>query len=443
MNHMQRIRRVVSVFGITLLLLTVLAATGMAENTGDQSRSLYNELAAGFDYRINLVGYGIYREVEESPVNSGNIFIIPRYQMEAELRPDFYLNFRRLELILKPRFEFRRLWWEDGILKGSSDNEDDEYINEWLARLRLSDKVFISYGRENLQWGPAYLLSPSNPFNRDNGRNNPELELAGMDFARLVLIPNDHWTASLIANVDKGEQDVDFDFSKQRDYFTPPWTTEKTDLLAALTEVYGTDIDAIQQRFARKFKKTYAAKIDYTADGKFFSFIPSVREDDDPRFGFFGGWNATNALLLYAEGSIGSDSAGGTDLLAGSAYTLTSGANISFEYFHKEEGCTDDPLGDCFAPGGHEGIIPGDAFIRKNYGFVQYYDTGILNSIDLTLRMIYDFDDQSSQGIGIVQYEVNDNSRLFFIGNLTTGDDETEFGSFLDYMLMMGASYTF
>jgi hypothetical protein len=32
------------------------------------------------------------------------------------------------------------------------------------ARLRLTECLFVSYGRENLQWGPSALFSPSNPF---------------------------------------------------------------------------------------------------------------------------------------------------------------------------------------------------------------------------------------------------------------------------------------
>jgi hypothetical protein len=46
--------------------------------------------------------------------------------------------------------------------------------------------LYLSYGRENLQWGPSYLFSPSNPFFHDNGRSNPKKEIPGMDFARLV-----------------------------------------------------------------------------------------------------------------------------------------------------------------------------------------------------------------------------------------------------------------
>ena len=32
------------------------------------------------------------------------------------------------------------------------------FVNEWLLRLRLYEGCFLSYGRENLQWGPAYLF---------------------------------------------------------------------------------------------------------------------------------------------------------------------------------------------------------------------------------------------------------------------------------------------
>ena len=210
---MQRIWRQVSIIGITWLLLLTWISSGVAGNGENTDQSLSDELVEGFDARINLVGFGTYRKVADSAVNRGNIFLIPRYQLEADFRPDFYLNFRRLDLIFKPRFEVRRLWVEDGILEGSADTEDDVFVNEWLARIRLNDMLFASYGRENLQWGPSYLLSPSNPFNRHNGRNNPELELPGMDFARLVWIPNDRWTASFIANLGEGALDTDIDFS--------------------------------------------------------------------------------------------------------------------------------------------------------------------------------------------------------------------------------------
>ena len=68
----------------------------------------------------------------------------------------------------------------------------------------MRENLFVSYGRENLQWGPSFLFSPSNPFFQDNGRRNTYLEVPGMDFGRLVFIPASAWAISFIANTGEG-----------------------------------------------------------------------------------------------------------------------------------------------------------------------------------------------------------------------------------------------
>ena len=74
------------------------------------------------------------------------------------------------------------------------------FVNEWFFRYRLTDRFFASYGRENLQWGPSFLISPSNPFIERNGKNNPYLEVPGLDYAKINWIVDSSWSAQLIAN---------------------------------------------------------------------------------------------------------------------------------------------------------------------------------------------------------------------------------------------------
>ena len=136
------------------------------------------------------------------------------------------------------------------------------YVNEWLVRLKARDNLFVSYGRENLQWGPSFLFSPSNPFFQDNGRSNPFLEVPGMDFARVVWIPHSLWTASFIVNMDEGRNTL-----------------------------LGPD----------PFEKIYALKIDYTGRENYASIILS-QKDYKKSMGFFGGWTVSDAFLVYGEG---------------------------------------------------------------------------------------------------------------------------------------------
>ena len=162
-------------------------------------------LSEHFSFDFRILTYGIIQEPANSSQNPGNNFLqMPHYLADLEIRPDLRLNIDPLELSVKPRMRLEYSFWQEGNRKGESEWDDDWYINEWLARLKVLENLFISYGRENLQWGPSYLFSPSNPFFQDNGRRNPYLEVPGMDFGRVVWIPGSSWTISFIANTDEG-----------------------------------------------------------------------------------------------------------------------------------------------------------------------------------------------------------------------------------------------
>jgi len=273
----------------------------------------------------------------DSTENPNNDFLeIPRYSLELEPRPDFFLDFRKIKLLVKPRLNLKWERWEDGSRSGDTDADSDLFINEWLVSLRLIKDLFASYGRENLQWGPSYLISPSNPFFRDNGLSNPKREVPGMDFARLVWVPGSAWGFSLIANVDKGRQEFISD----------------------------------------DFEPTYALKADYITYRKYLSLIASYRENDRGHLGAYAGWTVSNALLLYGEGTVSQ----GTNalypvadpaapfgirmsptredetslegvLLLGGSYTLEAGPTLTAEYVFNSEGYTDSEAELCFELG--------------------------------------------------------------------------------------------
>ena len=397
---------------LLLFLLLFVAATrlgsivGAAEShggPGDESRllkELGEEARRGFSARISLLGFGVAVQPVNSLLNPNNTLEIPRYVMELDLRPDFNLNFRQVELSVRPRLNLRWQWWEDGVRQGDNEGDADVFAYEWLARYRLTDQLFASYGRENLQWGPSYLLSPSNPFNQDNGQNNPMLEVPGLGYGRAVWIPSQSWTASFIANTNKGRLEL-----------------------------------------IRDFKKTYAIKLDYTIEKKYFSLIPSYREDGEFSVGFFGGWTVSDALLLHVEGSV-PDRIDEAAILIGGAYTLEWGPTIVAEFFHDGSGCALKSIVQCFARGfGTD--QPANILIRQNYLLVQYAHTRIMDTtLNLTLRWIRDLDDDSNRIISIFEYGLTDRTQLFAIGNVDIGNKDAEFGSLLNYSLMAGVRFT-
>ena len=448
-------------FVILFILLCLLwkhsFATVIKESTGEsvqpkgvksQFSKLWEELSGGFEYSVRILASGTCQDPANSSQNPDNDFFqIPRYLADLELRPDFYLNFRLLELSAKPRVNLEWRAWEEGDREGETDWDDECFVNEWLARIRVTESLFISYGRENLQWGPSYFFSPSNPFFRDNGRSNPKREVPGMDFARLVWLPGLSWTISLIANLDEGRQEFQF----------------------------------------IEFEKTYALKLDYTGQEAYASMILSRKEHDRNRLGVFGGWTATDALLLYGEGTI----AKGTDalypekannpfgasmlaiddeasslegiVLIGGSYTLEMGPTLTMEYVYNSPGYSDSeakdyyslrknasdafdllgPTGDLSKLTLSQTVDPGLRFLRRNYIMFQYNHNDIWDILDLTFRWTQNIDDGSGQFISIVEYFVGEHTQLFSIGTVNSGAGDTEFGSILNYQWMIGLEYTF
>ncbi|MFC1884675.1 hypothetical protein ACFL2O_07885 [Thermodesulfobacteriota bacterium] len=410
---------------------------------------LWNELHEGFDFSLRILTYGTYQGVADSTQNPYNDFLkVPRFLADLDVRPDAFLHFKRLDLSVKPRMNLEWSVWRDGSSKGDEDWEDDWYINEWLARMRVTDTLFISYGRENLQWGPSYLFSPSNPFFEDNGRTNPKKEVPGMDFARLVWIPSMTWSVSLIANMGEGCQDFR----------------------------------------SRKFHKSYAVKIDYTGNEGYIGLIFSNREKDRYRIGGFGGWTATDAILLYTDIGFSQGSAAfypvedeispfgasmqaldeessdwkGTVLIGGS-YTLLSGPTLILEYLYNDAGYTDkqakiyyqlrqdarnayddkSPLAGLSRMILGRTVDPGMRFLGKNYLVFQYRQNDIRDVLNLSLSFIYNIDDEAGRLISNVEYAIGDHIQIFSIGCLNAGDADTEFRSILDSYFILGLEYTF
>ena len=389
-----------------------------------------------FYSRINVLTYATGQRLGESFLNPGNVQMIPRYQAALEVRPDFNLNLGRFEFGLKPRLEyaasqvdsifsagpaeitsavFRQLSgnpWFDGYRIGDwlphangYASHSRTFINEGYARYHITDRLLAVAGRENLQWGPSSLLSPSNPFNANNGRNNPNLELPGLDYVRLVAIPNPALTMSLIANTGPGRMNQN-----------------------------------------GPFENAYAAKLDYTGDGHYFSVIVSERAHERRRLGLFGGWNASDALLLYIEGSAAKKSTlpfstSDYQVLVGGAYTLEAGPTLTLEYFHNNAGCSANIVL-CLL----QQIVtntPPTPLLRKRYALLQYVDTRIGGKLNLALRLIRNLDDHSGVLVANLEYELGQHWQLDVVPTLYRGGSDSEFGGLLRRSIFFGASYTF
>jgi len=380
------------------------AASAETINSPKEQKKLdVNWLRKNISERVSstfrLVSFYQVRRTRENLLTRGRekTLELDNSRLHFELRPDFFLDAGRLQLSLKPRLSLNWSSWNTGSLAGERHREESFFINEWQARYMMAPELFITYGRENLHWGPSYLISPSNPFIRDRDRLNPLLEGRGADFARILWSPAFSWNISAIANLNEGERTVLGDF-----------------------------------------KKTCALKIDYTATRYFMSIIPHVTEEHEWGAGYYLGWNATDALILHTEGRTFDQE---YEVLTGGSYTFMRGTTITLEYYHNSAGSKADPLILAFPPFGD--IDPDSMYFRKNYLLFQVLERNIMDKFHLTLRWKYSLDESTSRTMGILEYELGDHLQLYAVGHHDSGGPWDEFGGIQRYMASVGAQYTF
>jgi hypothetical protein len=348
---------------------------------------------------------------------------LPGWVTTAEARWDLSVDVWQLQFMAKPRFTWT---WEElrqGPDAGDSSAEADLLLLEGTARANLFDRVFLSFGRENLQWGPAQTVNPSNPFFFENGRENPIREIPGLDFFRAVWLPSYNWTFTWLTNTGKGEGNFE----------------------------------------NRSWHPAHALKAEYVG----YSANAGVLVHGGDEFptslrGYFH-WTASEGASLYGEASIAEESGaryptetgsleerdaddGGPTLfgLIGSSYTFVVGPTVYLEYIYNGEGYTDAEaerlfdLGYAVGAGVEAGLLdPADLeptdtrlrLLRRNYLSVQYLQTEIRDRFTVLLRWTQNLDDSSGLGSTLLEWNLADRWRLYAYGDGGSGDGRSEFGS--------------
>ncbi|PLX79298.1 MAG: hypothetical protein C0616_11605 [Desulfuromonas sp.] len=393
---MPRILKFMARMGLCSFFLLALAGGGTAAFglDADQGSSWFSDHVR---WSFRNLNFAQIRELNADGLDSRNLLNTSKYTLQAELRPDLAIIYDRMELQVKPRAVYTWEKWEDGRNEGEDDTNSDYFIQEWLARVQPLEGLFLSYGREDLQWGPAYLLSASNPFFSANGSDRPKTEVPGADYGRLIWSPNMAWSLSLMVNTDDGEKELFADFHK-----------------------------------------TYAMKVDYTLTDGQISLNLAKQESADPRLGAYVSWNFGESFLAYGEGSVAEKD---FEVLVGGSYTFLEGAILALEYFYNDSGTRDGDLVEAFFTLQSEDNR--EAFLRKNYLLLQYFNQDLLGKWNALLRLTYGVDDSSMAILAAGEYNLGSHLQLFANGTYFTGDDDSEFGGLLEYRALCGFELIF
>jgi hypothetical protein len=418
--------------------------------------------AQGSSWRSALEDHGIQTDLStrvqsfiahtrvsnEQPFNfQNNLARLPVTEINTELRPQLNLAFEPFDVMLKPRLRFQ---WDkveygpNGSLSAASEDVD-AYLLEGRARMVLWNKLFLSYGREVVLWGPAMYITPSNPFFVTNNRANPYRELRGREYVKAAYVFNNQWTASFISNL-------------------------------------GLGLDTLIDQ--SRFRRIDALKLDYTGQTTNASLVMSRRDDGFNRIGGYAQWTASDALLLYADATVGfgrdamypsesavdewsfsqrNDKRTEGIALVGGSYTTSLGPTLTVEYVHNTEGYGSNEAEKYFRAVNSanqrlftngagvasaarllsQARAPGLSLLRKNYLFLQFLETSLADQLDITVRYTQNLDDGSSELVPILDWSVGSSTHLFALAQINLGAARSEARRYIENQVFAGVNFTF
>jgi len=423
----------------TLIVMPVMA---VAEDQAPQAA--YDWLSSN----IRVLVFGELQDPAHSSQNPDNAFLrLPRYSTSVQLRPDLFADTTYVNWSFKPRVTATATWWRDGEPAGERDREARFFVNEWMTQVKPTNELFVSFGKEKLLWGASFLVSPSNILFRDTEKINPKAEVEGKYLSRVVYLPN---KAVTIAGISETQHE--------------------------------------QDSFGGRLSPIRAVKVDVLGGSAQVSVIGYAQQNERFRFGSYGQWTASDAVVLYYDGimSKGSDAfypmpdsanpLGGSftqrykdsnryfgTVTAGGTYTFLSGESASLEFLYNGAGYDDADAENDYAlrrnAAGHYfdtsalaglsrrtlagSLNTGTSFLRRYYLMVQVQEREIGNVLDVLLRYVRSLEERSGQVAVILEWQATKRLQIFSINTVAVGAKDTEFSSILAKSFIAGVELHF
>jgi len=428
-----------------LLLCAVLVAMPLMAPAEEQTPQPASDW---FTRNFRVLLFSEMQEPSRSSQNPDNAFLsLPRYTAELQLQADFSANAPMVNWTFKPRVTATAAWWRDGVSAGERDRETRFFVNEWMVQPKLTDDLFVSFGKEKLLWGASFVVSPSNILFKDTERANPKAEVEGKYLGRVVYMPNRTITITGISETQREENAIGGPLR--------PIRVLKVDIMGGTTQV---------------------------------SMIGYSQQHERFRLGSYGQWTASDAVVLYYDGIVSK----GTDALypvldpanplgggmapineqssrpvaavtAGGSYTFLSGETMSLELLYNGAGYDDDDARNYYAlrsnaaahlfDGGlmtglsaktlAETLSTGMPFLRQYYAMAQVQEREIGNVLDVMVRYVRSLEENAGQASVIAEWQATKRLQVFTIDTVATGGKETEFRSLIGKSIIAGVEMHF
>jgi hypothetical protein len=186
---------------IAAALLALLPVVALAETDLKPEASLTVWAAAG------------HRVPVDSSLNPENAVLrLPQWLGTVETRTDVRLTWRAATLVARPKLVLSADY-TDAVGEAASRTDTSATVvwPELFATYAAADRLAVTYGLQNFQWGPAEAAGPSNRIFRDTVQAKDVLyDVKGRHLLRVNLTPERDWTEVLLLEI-TGNGDPEFE----------------------------------------------------------------------------------------------------------------------------------------------------------------------------------------------------------------------------------------
>lgn len=346
----------------------------------------------------------------------------PDHTWHDEVRADLAWDHDALGATLRPRL---------GVTSQAGETHVDNWLNEGWLRWRATSGVSLQGGREALLWGPSMFWNPSNPFFTENNKSNPKREIVGKDLLRAR------------------------------------WQATPSTALSAISQTGRGHRDSGTQRMD-------GIKLDWVGKAASAAAILAAEPGKAPGWQGWAQWTATDALLLYGElawrdGNIYAVPVAAASptgwrvastptqrallAVAGASYTFTNDWTLHTEYWHNGAGLSDTDAGRIAAATASLGrnasalasqqlgsLLPEPAPLRRNYLGLQL-GSGESASVGWKLRLTRNLDDDSMEGVLMLDRDLGDHLKLWCNLMQRSGNGASEYGRWARSSTMAGLTW--
>ena len=190
------------IYTLTFQALTLCAGDAFGDNQALTVRSSMSWFTYG----------SLLQTVDDSPANPDNTVLqLDTQSGGIDLRPDIRAASGVLKIIARPQL---KMLVSKSRIGGKDTTEHPKSSGRWIESygvLTASDKVQVSYGLQNYQWGAAESLSPSNRIFHENiDGKGPLYAVEGRNLARVNITWKKNLNTVLMSETEKAKDVADF-----------------------------------------------------------------------------------------------------------------------------------------------------------------------------------------------------------------------------------------